>query len=91
MESIPVLTSFTKPSARTSMGIIQVRLNQSQFQKRMSEFLGKQINIVFADSTTSFGYLEKIRADTIVMRNMRLAKTTHLISDINEVYFDKKF
>ena len=72
------------------MSSIQVRLNQQQFQKRRLEFVGKQINIVFTDNTVSFGNLEKISIDSITICNMRLVRTTHLISHINEVYFDKK-
>lgn len=71
------------------MSGIQVRLSQRQFQKRMSEFLGKQINVVFINDTVSFGLFEKIEGDRITLRNMRLKKKTHLVTDINEVYFDK--
>ena len=71
------------------MSGIQVRLSQSQFQKRMSEFIGKQINVVFINDTVAFGLFEKIDGDTITLRNMRLKKKTHLVTDINEVYFDK--
>ena len=71
------------------MGVVQIRLSQSQFQKRLSEFVGKQINIVFTNDTVSFGLVENIKSNMLTLQNMRLKKTTHLISDINEVYFDK--
>jgi hypothetical protein len=71
------------------MSGIQVRLSQSQFQKRMPEFIGKQINVVFIDDTVVFGLFEKVEGNTITLRNMRLKKKTHLVTDINEVYFDK--
>lgn len=71
------------------MGAVQVRLSQSQFQKRVSEFVGKHINIVFTNSTVFFGVVENINGNNLTLQNMRLKKTTHLISDINEVYFDK--
>ncbi len=71
------------------MSIIQVRLSQSQFQKRMSEFLGKHINVVFIDDTVSFGIFQRIEGNTITIQNMRQKKKTHFIPDINEVYFDK--
>ena len=71
------------------MSGIQVRLNQSQFQKRMPEFIGKHINVVFINDTVAFGLFEKIEGNTITLRNMRLKKKTHLVADINEVYFDK--
>ncbi len=71
------------------MSVIQVRLNQSQFQKRVSEFIGKQISIVFVNDTVSFGLVQNIKGNVVTLQNMRLKKTNHLISDINEVYFDK--
>ncbi len=72
------------------MGSIQVRLSQSQFQKSLLEFLGKQINVVFMNDTTFLGYVTNIEGNTITLQNMRLKKTTHSVTDINEVYFDKK-
>jgi len=71
------------------MSGIQLRLSQSQFQKRMPEFIGKHINVVFIDSTVALGLFEKTEGNTITLRNMRLKKKTHLVTDINEVYFDK--
>ena len=71
------------------MSGIQVRLSQSQFQKRMPEFIGKHINVVFINDTVVFGVFEKTEGDTIILRNMRLKKKIHLVTDINEVYFDK--
>jgi hypothetical protein len=71
------------------MASIQLRLSQDQFQKRISEFLGKNINVVLHDHTTSFGNVEKIGLNNLTLRNMRLGLKIHLLSDINEVYFDK--
>ena len=71
------------------MSGIQLRLSQNQFQKRMPEFIGKQINVVFINDTVAFGLFEKMDGNTITLRNMRLKKKTHLVTDINEVYFDK--
>jgi hypothetical protein len=71
------------------MGSI-LRLDQIQFQKQMSEFIGKQISIVFTDRTVSFGSLTKISGNTITLCNMRLTNTHYLITNIDEVYLDKK-
>jgi hypothetical protein len=67
-----------------------LRLDQVQFQKKMSEFLGKQISIVFKDKTISFGSLRNISGNTITLCNMRLFNAHYLITEIDEVYLDKK-
>ncbi len=67
-----------------------LRLDKLQFQKQMSQFLGKEISIVFTNNNVSFGSLHKISGNTITLCNMRLTNICYLITDIAEVYLDKK-
>lgn len=71
------------------MSGIQVRLSQTQFKKRLSEFIGKPIQVVFTNSKVVFGIFEKVEENTITLRNMRMKGKQHRINDITEVYFDK--
>lgn len=69
----------------------QLRLNDSnQIRQRMSEFLGKKINIVLADRTVMFGELKKVNEHGIILRNMRLEDVKFLFQSIAEVYLDTK-
>lgn len=69
----------------------QLRLNDSnQIRQRMSEFLGKKINIVLADRTVMFGELKKVNEHGIILRNMRLEDVKFLFQSIVEVYLDTK-
>ncbi|HPM31296.1 MAG TPA: hypothetical protein PLJ60_13255 [Chryseolinea sp.] len=56
----------------------------------MFEFLGKEISIVFKNRTVSFGRLKRISDNTITLCNMRLTNADYLITEIDEVYLDKK-
>jgi hypothetical protein len=67
----------------------QLRLNDSdQIRRRMPEFLGKKINIVLTDRTVMFGELKKVNETEIVLRNMRMEKTTYPFTNIVEIYLD---
>jgi hypothetical protein len=67
----------------------QLRLSDSdQIRRRMPEFLGKKINIVLTDRTVMFGELKKVNETEIVLRNMRMVKTTYPFRNIVEIYLD---
>ena len=67
----------------------QLRLSDStQIRQRISEFLGKKINIVLADRTVMFGELKKVNNDHIVLRNMRLENVIYPFQSIVELYLD---
>jgi hypothetical protein len=67
----------------------QLRLNDpDQIRRRMSEFLGKKINIVLTDNTVMFGELKKVNDTAIVLRNMRLENISYPFQSIFEVYLD---
>jgi hypothetical protein len=67
----------------------QLRLSDStQIRQRISEFLGKKINIVLADRTVMFGELKKVNNDHIVLKNMRLENVTYPFQSIVELYLD---
>ena len=67
----------------------QLRLNDSgEIRRRMPEFLGKKINVVFADRTVMFGELSKITDAEIVLRNMRLETMKYPFQSIVEIYLD---
>ena len=67
----------------------QLRLNHPVIiRQRLAEFLGKKINIVQQDNTVIFGELMTVEGDQFTIKNMCGKKTTHLISDIYELYLD---
>ena len=67
----------------------QLRLSDStQIRQRISEFLGKKINIVLADRTVMFGELKKVNNDHIVLRNMRLENVIYPFQSVVELYLD---
>jgi hypothetical protein len=69
----------------------QLRLNDSeQIRRRMSEFIGKKINIVLTDRTVMFGELTKVNDTAIVLKNMRLENITYPLLSIVEVYLDTR-
>ncbi len=67
----------------------QLRLIDSgEIRRRMPEFLGKKINVVFTDRTVMFGELSKITDAEIVLRNMRLETMKYPFQSIVEIYLD---
>jgi hypothetical protein len=87
LHSIIELFSFVRTGF--VMRTRQLRLNDSnQIRLRISEFLGKKINIVLTDGTVMFGELTKIKDSEIIVRNMRLQRITYPFENIAEVYLD---
>jgi hypothetical protein len=67
----------------------QLRLNDRiQIQKRISEFLGKKINIVLANRTVMFGELKKVNETEIILQNMRMENVRYPFKNIVEIYLD---
>jgi hypothetical protein len=67
----------------------QLRLSDSgEIRRRMPEFLGKKINIVFTDGTVMFGELNNVTDSEIVLRNMRRETMKYALQSIVEIYFD---
>lgn len=70
-------------------GIKQIRLNDSQvIRTRLTEFVGKNINLVFHDGKTITGKLDGIDQDIVTLLNMRLKPMRFTFQQIAEVYFD---
>jgi hypothetical protein len=59
-----------------------------EIRKRISEFPGKKINIVFTDSRVIVGTLMEIKPDGIVLQNMRLKNEYFPFNQLTEIYFD---
>jgi hypothetical protein len=71
------------------MGTRQLRLNDAALiQKRMPEFVGKTINVVLTDQTTTVGVLKKADDSKIILKNMRMKDVSFTFDKIAEVYFD---
>lgn len=67
----------------------QLRLNDRiQIQKRISEFLGKKLNVVLADRTVMFGELKKVNETEIILQNMRMENIRYPFKNIVEIYLD---
>ena len=72
------------------MSTKQLRLSDPrQISDRISEFVGKKINIVLRDNTTRTGEIELLKGQAIVLRDMRLKRSVFPLADIAELYFDK--
>lgn len=52
--------------------------------------MGKQINIVLVDNTVVLGELCEANGPEIILKNMRLKKSTYPLTRISEVYLDLK-
>lgn len=71
------------------MSTRQLRITDpSQISKRIIEFLGRKIHIVFRDNTALSGKLIKVNSSELVMENMLLKKTTRPINSVVEIYVD---
>lgn len=67
----------------------QLRLNDpDQIRRRIQDFLGKKINVVFSDRTVMFGELQKANGSEIILRNMRLEDIRYPLKNIVEIYLD---
>lgn len=73
------------------MSTKQLRLNDTgQIRKRITEFLGKKINIVLTDNTAMVGELVDANATEITLVNMRQKKMIYRLTTIAEVYVDTR-
>jgi len=73
------------------MGTRQLRLSDpAEIKSRISNFLGKKINIVLLDNTVMFGELKEVNSSGILLLNMRMKKITYPLTQIAEVYLDTK-
>ncbi len=69
----------------------QLRLNTpDQIKKRLTEFVGKKINIVLTNRTVLFGELKRITDTQLTCVNMRMDPFTLSLAEISEVYLDFK-
>lgn len=67
----------------------QLRLSGiSQISSRLSDFVGKKINIVFKDSSVVFGELKSANDKEILILNMRQKKISYPLAKIAELYVD---
>ena len=70
-------------------GVKQIRLNDPQvIRTRLTEFVGKNINLVFHDRKTITGKLDGIDQNGVILLNMRLKPMRFTFQQIAEVYFD---
>ena len=60
-----------------------------EISNRISEFVGKKINIVLRDSTTRTGEIEGVKRESIILRDMRLKRSVFPLAQVAELYFDK--
>ncbi|MBL0739922.1 hypothetical protein [Chryseolinea lacunae] len=73
------------------MSTKQLRLSDTeQIRKRITEFLGKKINIVLTDDTAMVGELAAANATEITLVNMRQKKMIYRLNTIAEVYVDTR-
>lgn len=71
------------------MSTRQLRISDpALFGSKLNELLGKNIQVVFNDSTAFTGKLITVNSSEIVLKNMLLKKTSRPISSIVEIYFD---
>ena len=59
-----------------------------KIKEEIPKLLGKKINIVLTDSRPINGELKEIKADGIVVENMRLKKVFFPFNQVSEIYFD---
>jgi hypothetical protein len=73
------------------MSTRQLRLmNRDQIQKRLKEFAGRKINIVFENATVLLATLVQAGDSHIDVLNMRSKKITIPLQTISEIYIDTK-
>lgn len=71
------------------MSTRQLRITQTdQIQKKVTDLVGKKINVILSDKTAMFGELHAVQNKGIVLKNMRLKKMHFPFTQISEVYFD---
>lgn len=62
----------------------------SQIASNISEIKGKKANIVFKDGRVSFGWILEINESQLLLKNMRLNKSTVELKQISEIIIDSK-
>jgi hypothetical protein len=68
---------------------LQLRLtDQDQIRKRITEFVGKKINIVLKDNRVIMGEVTEVADGGCTIRNMRMKKSHFPFHEITEIYFD---
>jgi len=73
------------------MGTKQLRITgTAQIKNRISEFKGREINLVLTDSTVHVGRLLDVTENKIVLKNMRLKRMSFPLQNILELYNDTK-
>lgn len=73
------------------MGTKQLRITgMAQISNRISEFLGKQINVVLNNNTTMVGTLQGVKEDQVILKTMRLKSITFPLHTVIEIYSDTK-
>ena len=71
------------------MSTRQLRLSDPiQISKRIGEFLGKRIHVVFTDNTSLSAELKTVTIHEMILENMRQKKVTHRMDTIAEIYID---
>ncbi|MFB9294160.1 hypothetical protein [Persicitalea jodogahamensis] len=60
------------------------------FQEGLPPLLAAKINIVQRDGRTLFGHLEKLEADSLVLRDLRSHPHRVQLADVAEIIFDRK-
>lgn len=61
----------------------------NQVKKRITEFVGKKINVVLTDDRVIIGELKEVKPSGILLINMRLKKMEYSFDQLAEVYFDE--
>jgi len=71
------------------MSTRQLRITDpSQVSKRIGEFIGRKIHVVFRDNTALSGKLTNVSATDLILQNMLLKKFTRPINSVVEIYID---
>ncbi|MFZ6012102.1 MAG: hypothetical protein ACOYXT_17305 [Bacteroidota bacterium] len=72
------------------MSTRQTRLQGTHLRERISDMVGKTINVVLLDNAVLTGKLQEVHPTEIVIQNMRLKKVPVSLNNIYEIYFDVK-
>ena len=71
------------------MSTRQLRITDPiQISKRIGEFTGKKIHVVFNDNTALSGKLTNVNATELVLQNMLLKKSIRPLNSVVEIYID---
>jgi hypothetical protein len=71
------------------MSTRQLRITDPiEISKRIAEFIGKKIHVVFNDNTALSGKLTNANSTELVLQNMLLKKNTRPLNSVVEIYID---